>query len=626
MLKYLFSAFSFILCLLFATAAYAEEEKIMMKTMKVDNTGKIVVDESESLDGNAYVLNEADKDENYTVMLSNATTFINLDYNFGFFDNPTVNYKVSGGSINAAIDNSLKTRLNSSKMGQTITFDTPIQINAHYASGYASDIRFYNKNVLVKTVTPTNVTPLQTYEPIEIDRIHFVYEDYDAKYLYELEIFVYEPIEYISVSNLKVNNIKDSTASVTFTNPDGKHFKHNDILLNGVKIAGYNGQSAYYQLNDLTQETEYEVTIRSYYSDGKFVDAIATFKTKKDMTAPLDVTDLVAVQQGDTVKLTWTKPPDADLSHYKIIRNGLVLQDNVKDEEFIDTKPIYNANVNYRVQSVDKNKNQSTGKVATIKPVGKEIYNLTAKAKKFDEVELQWQNPERQDFELVTIYRKDPPATQTFAAKIVSLFSGAEDEYKSLFETNGTIFKDLTVQADTSYSYLLKTTINNKESDGVTVTVKTPKVSVIGGGTEETSDSYVIKWDKPVTGQMLVRVGGVDYKTVPAADKQIIIPKKDMKYDFMNNIDVQLIPISDDGTVGNPTKPGGGNAGGGGLPGGTGGSTPVTADDTLKLAVQMLGIVGMFILLGLGFRVVPKLVTVIKNAYIQRIEQRGEKR
>lgn len=42
---------------------------------------------------------------------------------------------------------------------------------------------------------------------------------------------------------------------------------------------------------------------------------------------------------------------------------------------------------------------------------------------------------------------------------------------------------------------------------------------------------------------------------------------------------------------------------------------PFTAGDLLSAGVALLGVVGTFVLLGLAFRVVPKLVSIIVNAF-----------
>jgi len=47
----------------------------------------------------------------------------------------------------------------------------------------------------------------------------------------------------------------------------------------------------------------------------------------------------------------------------------------------------------------------------------------------------------------------------------------------------------------------------------------------------------------------------------------------------------------------------------------TGITLPFTAGDLLSAGVALLGVVGVFVLLGLAFRVVPKLVSLIVNAF-----------
>lgn len=47
----------------------------------------------------------------------------------------------------------------------------------------------------------------------------------------------------------------------------------------------------------------------------------------------------------------------------------------------------------------------------------------------------------------------------------------------------------------------------------------------------------------------------------------------------------------------------------------TGITLPFEASDLLTAGVALLGVVGAFVLLGLAFRVVPKLISLIVNAF-----------
>ncbi len=49
----------------------------------------------------------------------------------------------------------------------------------------------------------------------------------------------------------------------------------------------------------------------------------------------------------------------------------------------------------------------------------------------------------------------------------------------------------------------------------------------------------------------------------------------------------------------------------------TGITLPFTAGDTLSAGTALLGVVGAFVLLGLAFLVVPKLVKIIVGAFKQ---------
>lgn len=48
----------------------------------------------------------------------------------------------------------------------------------------------------------------------------------------------------------------------------------------------------------------------------------------------------------------------------------------------------------------------------------------------------------------------------------------------------------------------------------------------------------------------------------------------------------------------------------------TGITLPFTAGDLLSAGVALLGVVGTFVLLGLAFKVVPKFVALIVNAFV----------
>lgn len=418
-----------------------------------------------------------------------------------------------------------------------------------------------------------------------------------------------------TVKDLSIKNIKDTSAAVSWTNPIAEDIDGINIYRDDKLIEKLPRGATSYLLKSLAPETEYKIEVSLLFGEVESAKQNILFKTKDiiDSVPPSDVTELQAKQENKNVKLTYKFPVDPDFSHVQIYRNSIKIEESVIEESYVDKKVNENITYTYKVIAYDTSGNASQGITVQITTVGVEIFDLKAKAKSFEEVNLFWENPKREDLEHIAIYRKEKNKSTSFFR---SLFSG--DGYTKLFETNGTEFKDFTVSADTEYSYKLTTSINGVESDGQTVNVKTPKTKVNGGGTEvDENGDYLITWDSPATGKIKVLIAGKEHAIVPAADKQIIIPKDKMKFDLLGMPDVQLIPIDDNGNEGIPSKPGGGGSNGGGIGDIVGGGTDaaeITPENTLDMAVGLFLLVGGFLLLGMSFWLVPKLIRVIRQA------------
>lgn len=243
---------------------------------------------------------------------------------------------------------------------------------------------------------------------------------------------------------------------------------------------------------------------------------------------------------------------------------------------------------------------------------------------KYNRVDLSWQLPQTEDFHHVAIYRKTIKELKEIqSASLLDKMFGANKvyasevtEYDPLFETNGTYFNDLTVKPRSEYSYKLTTvTTDGKESPGIIVTAETPdepNPQIVGGGYTETAEGdYLFKWTSPTEGQVKIIVGGKEYKTVNASDKQILIPKEDMVYAF-DKPDVSLIPISPYGKEGNefsshPIKQI---------------KIPFGANDLLKTGVSLLWVLGPFVLLAMAFLLVPKFRKTIVDAFNKKSENK----
>lgn len=265
-------------------------------------------------------------------------------------------------------------------------------------------------------------------------------------------------------------------------------------------------------------------------------------------------------------------------------------------------------------------------KTDAIPPLG-EVKNLKA-ASTHERVDLSWTLPTSNGSVLshVNIYRDIE----------TSFFStlGMETVYAAstkIFETNGTYFNDLTVSENTKYEYTLTTTetTTKKESDGVSVSVKTakkPNVEEIeGDGWEkDPSGDYIYKWTSPTKGKVKIMVGGKEFKVIQASDLQVTIPAADMKFTLFGKPDVILIPISEDGSEGKPVKPpvtGGGGGSGGGENGGidTGDvDLPFTVIELIKGTFELMALFGKYIVVGLAILLMPLFIKILKKIFVKK--------
>lgn len=598
------------MCLLFGSVAYAEEPLIL----EANSEGQVIVEKDMSQDGNEYILNDAVPEETYAVKTLSATTFATMNYQSGLFDlYPHIIDKENSNYDQKQFDNNLSTYTSPGK--RIIKLKEPVDVYGFFFQAQYLNITFLSEGKEIhKLEKLTGTTNYRTLNLSNIDEIHYQSSYPGSAYVFELDFFVNLKIEYIAASNIAVKNITNTSATLTYKNPDSDFFTKNDLLLDGQKVATTTDQT--YELQNLKPGKEYTVTIRSYYTDGKYVDAITTFTTtNKDTTPPGDVTNLKATENESGVLLEYNFPSDTDFSHVEIYKNGVLLIDNVKSNQYIDKDISENTRYSYKVISLDINGNKSPGVSTTIQTLSKEVVNLKATTTS-ETVTLTWKNPDRSDLETVTIYRKGQGVKTFFK----SLFA-SNDGYTAIFETNGNVFKDLTVQHDTKYTYKLTTTIDGNESQGVEIEVKTKPLTVDGGGiVKDPNGDFVITWTSPTTGKIQVLVGGKDYAIVPASDKKIVIPKNKMVFDILGNPDVKLIPIDGNGNTGVPSKPGGG--GNGGIIGGGTVGNVLNPGNVLDSGVQLLAVIGAFVLLGLAFRVVPKLVKMIRNALLNKKDER----
>ncbi|WP_332651601.1 hypothetical protein, partial [Lysinibacillus sp. 54212] len=424
-----------------------------------------------------------------------------------------------------------------------------------------------------------------------------------------LEIF--NPVENISVD---FTNRSDSVDAVlNWKNP--YHTYLSDIQVNGESIGITNN----YTLTDLKHDQNQKITITTVYgAKNTKIDAFFDLTTPRDIIGPKRVGNFSAVQNDGGVLLKYDLPPEKDFSHVKITRDGMTIKDNYEGTTFLDSGVILNRKYVYRIVTYDVNNNIGEVAEVEITVVSDEVTKLSASTEA-DRVKLTWNNSMASGFEKVIIYRKEK---ENLVGRFLSLFS-SEDGYRQIFTTNGTTFEDLTVASDTAYTYKLTSMIASTESNGVTIDVKTQKPQISGGNiTPQPSDpndpnsppdSYVVKWTSPKTGKLKVLIGGIDYKTVNAADLKVVIPANDMKFDKFGNFDVQLVIIDENGNeIGVPSNPGSSNITWGGV---NLGDLGLDAKSALTVAAALICLIGLILLLAMSFRVAPKLISLIKNSF-----------
>lgn len=433
--------------------------------------------------------------------------------------------------------------------------------------------------------------------------------NYASYQQYEVEFFgEYLDYEFESVANVRIDNLKHKSGTLKYTNPS-RHVVGNEIYLDGKSV--YEGAAVNsYELTGLTEKTTYEIEILTVYQNGTKVSFKYNFTTPdKPKDKPNDVTDFKVYEEDGKAKISYQMDNTAE--YVKIYRDNKLIADKYKESDFVDSDVVEGKEYTYKVIAVMESL-ESLGVSMKIKMSTKEISSLTATPKP-DRVDLKWTLPTNEEVSHVVIYRTDM-SVNAVSRMFKSVFSKEEP----LFETNGTYFNDLTVKSNNKYRYRVASVLNGTETTGISIEVTTPKITVDDGKVEKDENGdYTVTWSKPTKGKIKVYVGGKLYATVDAALKKYTIPAKDMKYTPLGAPDIKIVPVNEDGTEGEGSLPGGS------LP-------PITGifdgNDLLKAGVQLLAVIGGFLLLALAFRVVPKLVKTIRTAFEARSNIQGGKR
>ncbi|GIN62756.1 hypothetical protein J27TS8_27490 [Robertmurraya siralis] len=340
-----------------------------------------------------------------------------------------------------------------------------------------------------------------------------------------------------------------------------------------------------------------------------------------------DIKDLALIKTTPTeITLNWKNPKESNFSHLNLYQDGILKESRYKEQTYTFKNLVPSQQYTFTIKAVNVDGAETQGISIVVStddvPLLPEVQNLSA-VPKHDRVNLSWSNPKNEFFNHVKIYRRvDNQPEETSFLNIFQPIKAyaASGDFDPMFETNGTYWNDLTVQPETTYSYKLSTVnIADVESEGtvVQVTTKEEPAPEIGGGsyTETEEGDFLYTWTQPTTGKVKVLIDGAEYQTVDAANKQILIPKERMVYDLLNNPKVSLIPISESGKEGKPTKPfEEGKLAGVEMPFG-----PI---ELLKSSMGLLLVIAPILLLILAIYLVPK----IKAAIVQAVQKRKEER
>lgn len=349
-----------------------------------------------------------------------------------------------------------------------------------------------------------------------------------------------------------------------------------------------------------------------------------------------DITKLNAKSTHDSVSLNYSIPKDI-LSTDKIV----IYQDGKKVKELgykVSNVTIDNlkddTDYNFKVVIERKDGTITKGSTVSIKTteipiVPQDVLSVNAKAT-HERVDLSWQLPNNHGFKHVNIYRdEDKGLLKNLFGAIdpTPVVYAADDDDTKIFETNGTYFNDLTVKPDTKYKYkLTTTTTDGQESKGVTKSVKTAKKPAPEPPKSEIevndNDDYVVKWSQD-KGSIKIFVGDKLYATVEASKGSHTIPRDDMVYNWLDQPQIKVVWVDEDGDESESAVPGLPGTSEGGMPD-IGLVNPISALDVTTNVFDFLRILSPYLLIAMLIRLAVQIINVIR--YRVLINRKHERR
>lgn len=325
--------------------------------------------------------------------------------------------------------------------------------------------------------------------------------------------------------------------------------------------------------------------------------------------APVDHTEISNVLSTVTDKsfsMTWNPPKDnPNFIQTNIYKNGTKIANVAKEiDVWKDDDVLPNTSYTYKLTAVYDDGFETSGVNITdttsneqpdpTKIPPSNVRDLAVSNITDTSLELGWVNPDDDDLDKINIYKNG-----TLLESI---------------PVNST-YKVLGLTPNTSYAFsvsLVDKEGNESSKQKITATTNAEPPPKIEGGSYEKEENgdYTITWEKPTTGEIKVYVGGGLYKTIPANQKSITIPKNDLKYNVFGEPDVKLQPVSESGLEGEEESPQLESI-----------KSPFTVNDLIETGNGLLWYVGPLLLLGLSFLLFPKLRNLVFGSFGKKKEE-----
>jgi len=269
--------------------------------------------------------------------------------------------------------------------------------------------------------------------------------------------------------------------NLSWKNPSDDDFDHVRVLKNGDVF--YEGNGEIIIDNNVIEKQSYTYYIQTVDNAGNISTGVSSTVFVSDKTPPTPVSNLVAVEEDDGVRLTWENPIDDDIDIIQIIRDGSLIYSGT-DTTYKDTDINEKTSYTYTLIAYD-----TAGLMSAPIDVTSATRDKTPPSDASDfkviegtkEVKVTWVLPGDDDVKMVTLYRDDVP----------------------IYQGLNTTYNDKDVTYSQKYTYKLVTTdTSGLTSTGISLSIQIsdrPTLESLSNvRIKETSDGMVLSWMKPM--------------------------------------------------------------------------------------------------------------------------------